>query len=93
MYGPHITILVLNVVPHLNSMVYSKFPASRASVNNCGVVQDDRLLSSTSGRERDMSFLKKSAYPRGAQNGFHRPPRVAVGLRGSKVTDQGLSGF
>ena len=42
MYGPHITILVLNVVPHLNSMVYSKFPASRASVNNCGVVQDDR---------------------------------------------------
>ena len=24
MYGPHITILVLSVVPHLNSMVYSK---------------------------------------------------------------------
>ena len=40
--GPHIAILVLSVVPHFNSMVYSKIPASSASVSDCGVVWDDR---------------------------------------------------
>ena len=40
--GPHIAILVLSVVPHFNSMVYSEIPASCASVSDCGVVWDDR---------------------------------------------------
>ena len=40
--GPHIAILVLSVVPHFNSMVYSKMLASSASVGDCGVVWDDR---------------------------------------------------
>ena len=39
--GPHIAILVLSVVPHFNSMVYSKIPASPASFRDCGVVGDD----------------------------------------------------
>ena len=39
--GPHIAILVLSVVPHFNSMVYSKIPASSASFRDCGVVGDD----------------------------------------------------
>ena len=40
--GPQIAILVFYVVPHLSSMVSSTIPAWDASVNNCGVVQDDR---------------------------------------------------
>ena len=40
--GPHIEILVLSVVPHFNSMVCSKILASSASVDDCGVVWDDR---------------------------------------------------
>ena len=40
--GPHIAILVLSVVPHFNSMVYSKIPASSASFRDSGVVWDDR---------------------------------------------------
>ena len=39
--GPHIAILVLSVVPHFNSMVYSKIWTSSASVGDCGVVWDD----------------------------------------------------
>ena len=37
----HIAILVLSVVPHFNSMVYSKIPVSYASASNCGVLWDD----------------------------------------------------
>ena len=40
--GPQIAILVFYVVPHLNSMVSSTIPAWDASVNDFGVVQDDR---------------------------------------------------
>ena len=40
--GPHIAIMVLSVVPHFKSMVYSKILASSASVGDCGVVWDDR---------------------------------------------------
>ena len=40
--GPQIAILVFYVVPHLSSMVSSTIPAWDASVNDFGVVQDDR---------------------------------------------------
>ena len=40
--GPQIAILVFYVVPHLNSMVSSTIPAWDASVNDFGVVKDDR---------------------------------------------------
>ena len=40
--GPQIAILVFYVVPHLNSMVSSTIPAWDASVNDFGVVEDDR---------------------------------------------------
>ena len=40
--GPQIAILVFYVVPHLSSMVSSTIPAWDASVNNSGVVEDDR---------------------------------------------------
>ena len=40
--GPQIAILVFYVVPHLHSMVSSTIPAWDASVNDFGVVQDDR---------------------------------------------------
>ena len=40
--GPQIAILVFYVVPHLSSMVSSTIPAWDASVNDFGVVEDDR---------------------------------------------------
>ena len=40
--GPQIAILVFYVVPHLSSMVSSTIPAWDASVNDFGVVKDDR---------------------------------------------------
>ena len=40
--GGHIAILVLCALARLNLVVSSTIPAWDASVNNCGVVQDDR---------------------------------------------------